>query len=102
MAADVQIATPKLASVNPATGEVLGELDCTSDQQVVCAVERAAAAQPDWAASGLRKRIDILRRFQARLHSRKNQLAAAIAREAGKPVAEALVTEVLEIGRAHV
>ena len=97
MATDVQIATPKFASVNPATGEVLGELDCASEQQVVSAVERAAAAQPDWAARGLRKRIDILRGFQAKLHSRKNEVAAAIAREAGKPVSEALVTEVLVV-----
>src|SRR5215471_20561702 len=97
MATDIQIATRKLVSVNPATGEVLQELDCVSEAQVLSAVERAAEAQPGWARLGLRKRIDILRNFQAKLHARKNEVAAAITREAGKPVAEALVTEVLVV-----
>ena len=97
MATDVQIGTRRLASVNPATGEVLQELDCASEQEVRSAVERAAAAQPNWAGLGKRKRIDILRNFQANLHARKDDVAAAITREAGKPVAEALVTEVLVV-----
>ena len=97
MATDIQIATRKLVSVNPATGEVLQELDCVSEAQVLSAVERAATAQPAWAALGLRKRIDIVRNFQAKLHARKSEVAAAITREAGKPLAEALVTEVLVV-----
>ena len=97
MATDVQIVTRKLASVNPATGEVLQKLDCAAEQQVLSAVELAAVAQPAWANLGLRKRIDILRNFQSKLHAGKNEVAAAITREAGKPVAEALVTEVLVV-----
>ena len=97
MATDVQIAARKITSLNPATGEVLQELDSASEQQVRSAVEHAAAAQPGWAGLGIRKRIDILRNFQTKLHARKNKVAAAITREAGKPVAEALVTEVLVV-----
>jgi succinate-semialdehyde dehydrogenase/glutarate-semialdehyde dehydrogenase len=56
---------------------------------------RALAAQPAWVDFGLRQRIAVLREFQLLLCERKSTIAEAIAREAGKPVAEALTTEVL-------
>lgn len=96
MSTDLQISR-KLASLNPATGEILQELDCAGAPEVLAAVERARAAQPTWAELGLRKRLAIMRNFQQALHARKSEIAAAITREAGKPVAEALVTEVLVV-----
>src|SRR5580693_4808424 len=97
MTADVQIAARKIAVVNPATGEVLRELDCAGEAEVEAAVARACAAQGAWNDLGLRRRIEALREFQARLHARKTEVAAVITREAGKPLAEALVTEVLVV-----
>ena len=97
MVTDLQIATHKLVSVNPATGEVLRELECAGDPEVQAAVMRARTAQPAWADLGLRRRIALLREFQGKLYARKSEIAAAITREAGKPLAEALVTEVLVV-----
>ncbi|PYX52213.1 MAG: aldehyde dehydrogenase [Acidobacteria bacterium] len=97
MASDLQIAEGKIVSVNPATGEVLRQLDCAGEGDVLAAVARATAAQPAWAELGLRHRIAILREFQEKLHERKSEIAAAITREAGKPRVEALVTEVLVV-----
>jgi acyl-CoA reductase-like NAD-dependent aldehyde dehydrogenase len=97
MATRLQVEVKKIASINPATGEVLRELECVSESDVFAAVERARTAQAAWAELGLRRRIDVLRQFQARLHARKSKIAAAITREAGKPVAEALTTEVLVV-----
>ncbi len=97
MAADLQTAVRKIASVNPATGEILRLLECCTDEDVFAAVERAKAAQVAWADLGIKKRIAILREFQRQLHERKSEIAEAITREAGKPVAEALVTEVLVV-----
>ncbi len=97
MATDLQIAARKLASVNPATGEVLREIDCAGDLEVQAAVARARAAQGPWAEVGLRRRIAVLRDFQGKLYERKSEIAAAITREVGKPLAEALVTEVLVV-----
>ena len=97
MASHLRIAAGKITSVNPATGQVLGELACADEADVHAAVARARAAQVPWAELGLRRRIAILREFQRKLHSRKPKIAAAITREAGKPVAEALVTEVLVV-----
>ena len=97
MADDLQIAARTVASVNPATGEVLREFDCAGDKEVVAAVARARAAQPAWRDLGIRKRIAIVRDFQRCLHEKKSEIAAVITREAGKPLAEALVTEVLVV-----
>jgi len=100
MASDLQTETPsarRIASVNPATGKVLCEIECASSADVHAAVARAHAAQPAWAELGVRRRIDVLRDFQEKLHARKSEIAEAITREAGKPVVEALVAEVLVV-----
>jgi succinate-semialdehyde dehydrogenase/glutarate-semialdehyde dehydrogenase len=97
MATDLQIAARKIASVNPATGEVLRELECAGEGAVEAVVARARAAQAAWAALGLRRRIAVMREFQRKLYLRKSEVAAAITREVGKPLVEALVTEVLVV-----
>jgi acyl-CoA reductase-like NAD-dependent aldehyde dehydrogenase len=97
MATDLQIAARKIVSLNPATGDVLRELECAGEGEVEAAVARARAAQAAWAELGLRRRIDVLREFQGKLYAKKSEIAAAITREAGKPLVEALVTEVLVV-----
>jgi acyl-CoA reductase-like NAD-dependent aldehyde dehydrogenase len=97
MATDVQFAVSRIASVNPATGEVLGELDCAGPTEVRAAVARARAAQPEWNAWGVGNRIKVLRRFQMILLDRKADVARRITQEAGKPYVESLLTEVLVV-----
>ena len=97
MATEVQVAVRKVVSANPATGEVLRELDCASDLEVRAAVSRARTAQSAWAGLGINNRIRILRRFQRLLHQDKAEVATLITREAGKPYVEALLTEVLVV-----
>jgi acyl-CoA reductase-like NAD-dependent aldehyde dehydrogenase len=97
MADGLQIAASRVVSLNPATGAVLREFECASESQVQVAVARARAAQVDWSKIGVRKRVAVLREFQHRLLEKKSEIAAAITEEAGKPVAEALTTEVLVV-----
>src|SRR6204780_4752601 len=98
MATDLQVvAVRRISSVNPATGEVLRELESASVSEVQAAVARAEAAQTAWCDLGISKRIAVLREFQRRLQEKKSEIAEAITREAGKPVAEALTTEVLVV-----
>jgi acyl-CoA reductase-like NAD-dependent aldehyde dehydrogenase len=97
MATDLQIAARKIVPVNPATGEVLRELECAGEVEVARAVARARAAQAAWADLGLRHRIALVREFQGKLYAKKSEVAAAITREVGKPLVEALVTEVLVV-----
>jgi acyl-CoA reductase-like NAD-dependent aldehyde dehydrogenase len=97
MASNVEFALSRIASVNPATGEVLGELDSAGPTEVRAAVARAHATQPEWDAWGIRNRVRVLRRFQQILLAHKTDIARRITQEAGKPAVEALVTEVLVV-----
>jgi acyl-CoA reductase-like NAD-dependent aldehyde dehydrogenase len=98
MATDLQAdVVSRIASVNPATGEVLGELEGAGPTEVRAAVARARVAQTDWNAWGVRARVQVLRRFQRILLARKADVARRITQEAGKPEVEALLTEVLVV-----
>jgi len=77
-----------LAVENPATGEIIAEVaDATADD-ARAALDAAAAAQPDWAATAPRERSEILRRAFEALIERRDDLALLMTLEMGKPVAE--------------
>jgi len=97
MANDLQLAWREIVSLNPATGEVLRVLECANVAGVCEAVTRARAAQNAWSELGVGRRVAVIREFQSKLHARKSEIAAAITREAGKPLAEAITTEVLVV-----
>jgi len=97
MGTDLQFAVSRIASINPATGEVLGELDCAGPTEVRAAVARARVAQIEWNAWGIRSRVKILRHFQGILLTRKHEVARRITQEAGKPYVESLLTEVMVV-----
>src|SRR6266496_1153208 len=97
MGTDFQIKERRIVSINPATGEKLGVLDCAPEAAVQEAVARAHAAQSEWFARGIRNRIIVLKRFQRLLHEKKSEIARAISLEAGKPYAEALTTEAIVV-----
>jgi succinate-semialdehyde dehydrogenase/glutarate-semialdehyde dehydrogenase len=94
MAIDVQIAVRRVASVNPASGEILREFAAATDAEVQSAVSRASDAQASWDAAGVAHRVEILRQFQRLVHEKKSDIARLITREEGKPYVEALLTEV--------
>jgi acyl-CoA reductase-like NAD-dependent aldehyde dehydrogenase len=82
---------------NPATQETIGTLPNLTLEQIAVAVQSAARAQVQWAATPVRDRLRILRRFGHLLCAQKETVAAVISREAGKPEAEALSTEILVV-----
>jgi len=93
--ANVQAA--QFAVHNPATQEIIGTLPNLGADQIAEAVAKAAAAQVRWAATPVRDRLRILSRFADLLCDQKEAVAAVISREAGKPEAEALSTELLVV-----
>jgi len=97
MTTNLQTASRNVTSVNPATGEVLGEFECTSEPEVQGAIARAHSAQSAWARLGVGRRIAILREFQRLLYLDKSSVAQLITREAGKPYVESLLTEVMVV-----
>ena len=97
MATEPKFTQNTIQSLNPATGELLREIECASENDVRAAVARARAAQPAWNALGISGRSAVLRRFQNVLQKKKSDVARLVTREAGKPVGEALVTEVVVV-----
>jgi len=85
----------KVQSLDPATGEVWQEYDSATPQQVQAAVAKARAAQKIWGALPIKERLIPLRKFSHLLFDRRMEMAALITRENGKPLAEALVAEVI-------
>ncbi len=78
------------AVVNPATGETLATYPTSSDAEVQAAIAAADGAYRTWGKSSTpAERAELIRNV-ARLHrERRDELAAIIVREMGKPLAAA-------------
>lgn len=87
--ADVAGEGAPLVSIDPGSGDVLHRLHEASDAQVAAAVAAASAALPDWSATPLSTRIEMLERYQAGLRAMHAELSESISRETGKPRWEA-------------
>jgi acyl-CoA reductase-like NAD-dependent aldehyde dehydrogenase len=81
-------------SVDPATGQLWKRFETVSGEAVAEAVARARAAQRAWAAEPVGARVRVLRRFHESLYRRRREVAGALTRENGKPVAEAISSEI--------
>lgn len=77
-----------LTSRDPATGETVWEGLATGPAGVEAAIRQAAEAFPAWSTAPLEERATLLRRFAGVLQEQRERLAAAIAREIGKPLPE--------------
>ncbi|HTJ31903.1 MAG TPA: aldehyde dehydrogenase family protein [Dactylosporangium sp.] len=72
-----------LVARDKATGTPLGTVPTTAHPDVDAAVDRAAAAQPGWAALTYAERAAVLRRAADRLATRAPELRELIVRETG-------------------
>ncbi len=77
-----------LASINPATGEVVGEVPVTASGDVQAVVDRARAAQPAWDALGLEGRAEILKKTAELFAAKAQEHGELITTEMGKPIKE--------------
>jgi len=77
--------------VNPATGETLAEYPLTTDAELEQALSAAYAVGKGWAhSSSVAERAALLRRVAELHRERRDELAATIVREMGKPLAAAV------------
>jgi len=74
---------------DPATEETLCEVADGTPDDARAALDAAAGAQAQWAATAPRERGEILRRAYERLNEREDDLALLMTLEMGKPLAEA-------------
>ena len=73
----------------PMTGEVISKVPLASTAEVRTAVENAKAAQPAWAATNPQRRARVLMKFLELVERDNEALAAMLAREHGKTIADA-------------
>jgi acyl-CoA reductase-like NAD-dependent aldehyde dehydrogenase len=95
MATETKSEIRTFANINPATGAVISEHPCASPVEVRSAVELARASQPAWAARPVNERLNIISKFKELLLAGKDEVARTITTEAGKPLVEALLSEVV-------
>jgi succinate-semialdehyde dehydrogenase/glutarate-semialdehyde dehydrogenase len=74
---------------DPATLEVIDHVADQGAAEATAAVDRATGAFPEWSGLPPRRRSDVLRRAYELMLRDKDQLAALIARENGKSLADA-------------
>ena len=82
--------TPQLASIDPATGEVVGTVPVTPVESIPRLVFQAREAQRGWGALTHAQRADVLRPAAARLKAEARRLGELASREMGKPLPEAV------------
>lgn len=80
----------KIISTNPSRNfEVVGEVETTTEQGVHDAVAKARAAQPKWAALTQAERNAAVGSFIEVCNKHAEEIAELMAREMGKPIAQA-------------
>jgi betaine-aldehyde dehydrogenase len=84
----------RFASINPATGEILGYVTAAGSSQVNAAVRAAQKGQAVWGAMTGTERARVLRRAADILRSRNQELAELETRDTGKPIQETRVVDV--------
>jgi betaine-aldehyde dehydrogenase len=85
----------RFASINPATGAVLGYVSVAGAADVDAAVRAAERGQARWAAMTGAERARVLRQAAQILRSRNRELAELETRDTGKPIQETLVVDVV-------
>ncbi len=83
-----------IVSREKSSGRVIGTVESVDPADVPAIVRRAADAQPEWAALGVRGRTAVLGRARGLLLDRMEEVAEILARETGKTVVEAVPMEV--------
>ena len=84
-----------LASHNPATGELVGEVTTIEPADVDAVVAEIAEVQPFWAQLSLATRGRYLKRTAEALVDDLEEVADLLTREQGKPIAESYTMELL-------
>ncbi len=82
-------------TINPATGEVLAEIEIAGQAEVDQAVAAARAGQKRWAAMTGTERGRVLKRAADLLRARNDELAQLETRDTGKPIQETSVVDVI-------
>ena len=83
-------ATGTWSNTNPATGDEISKVTCTSSEDLSKVIDSAASVQSKWASTSIPERIQCLRKGLQAVAAKQQEFAELITREMGKPLAESL------------
>ena len=75
-----------LKSIDPATGQIIGEYPADTNEKIESALQQATATFDIWRKMSFAKRGSILKKIAKEIRKEKNNLIALAASEMGKPV----------------
>jgi succinate-semialdehyde dehydrogenase/glutarate-semialdehyde dehydrogenase len=87
----------EIVSINPATGEEVGRVTQTSDEDVRAAVERSRASFTKWRRTSFAERRRLIGRARDLILSELDDIAHLISAESGKPFGEAIAMEIAPV-----
>lgn len=82
-------------NVNPATGQVINQVQQSTEEEINAAVQAAKAGQKIWAAMTAVERSRILLKAVAILRERNDELAKIETLDTGKPLSETLYVDIV-------
>jgi len=82
-------------SIDPSYNEVIARYPATNSDGLPAIMERARSAQKEWSARSLAHRCSALLRLRDAIYSLREDIAAIVSRETGKPRVEAIFAEVM-------
>ncbi len=77
-----------LTIINPATEEVITQLEEDTPSSIAEKFERAQKAQKNWANTSLHQRLDSMKRFRHLIQEQEERLVQILTSEMGKPMSQ--------------
>ncbi len=78
----------KLVSINPSNNEILGEVEETTQTEIIDKINLAKSAQTKWANLDIDERIKILEEIYNKFEKNTDKIANLISLEMGKPITQ--------------
>ena len=89
MVQGVAITDDCIVNTNPANGELISRVPCTTKEELERILSASSSAQSEWAATSLSDRIRLLRKGLEAIAAKNDALVDMIVQEMGKPITEA-------------
>jgi succinate-semialdehyde dehydrogenase/glutarate-semialdehyde dehydrogenase len=81
-------------SINPATGEVIGNFPIDNIDELISAIEKARAAQQIWQSFPIKRRVKHIKKIARYIFENANHISQVISDDNGKVMMDAFTTEV--------
>ncbi len=83
-----------ISIINPSNGEILSEINPSSESEIKEKIQKARIAFPLWSSLSVEKRIVYIQKIYDFIISDRKHIASVISKNNGKPLAESYLTEI--------